>query len=172
MKINWDRWIKRDKGTLLFAGFTLVCAAIAILYIDLTKPEVKKREDLFFIKDIFSDYSWIKYSKGSRLTFRLQHYNNNFQVKADFYSVLDKTSLNSISNGDTVEVSIPAESVKHLNTDGSDLLAFSLQNHYTNCMDYRDTIRKHNSNFIKIAAGVFFLIGSVSVYSGFTSKRK
>ena len=170
MKINWDRWIRRDKWTLLFGGFFMIAISISLLYIDYTKPQVKKKEDLLFIKDAFSDYSWVKYSKGSRLTLRLQHYSNDFQIKADFYSILDKKGLDNISYGDSIEVSIPAESAKDLNIDNA--LIFSLRTDHFTLLDYRDAIKNHNSNLIKIFAVILFLAGVLFVYFGYKSKRR
>ncbi|MDZ4793380.1 MAG: hypothetical protein SGI83_03795, partial [Bacteroidota bacterium] len=113
-------------------------------------------------------------SKGSRLTFRLQNCRDNFQVAADFYSILKKDFKN-ISYGDTVKISIPSVHEKYLNKGKKLLQVFSVEGNQKIYLNYYDSIRKYNSFLMKFIIGLFLIIGVTALYyrhKSFPPKRK
>jgi hypothetical protein len=171
MKINWDRWVKRDRGTLLFCGYAFLASAILFVYLDCTKVKVKSKEDLVFINGPFQNYSWIKYTKGSLLTFKLQNFNARFQIAADFYGILKREEFKNIPYGQNITTAIPKEDEHFLNSNNQ-LLAFSVASGKDTFLSLDDTIRKHNDYTFVIGVGLFILLGFIFIYFGYKSKIK
>ncbi len=172
MKINWDRWVKRDRGSLIFIGFLCLFCAIAFLYIDLTKPEIKDKNDLIFITAPITDFNFYDGNRGIHIyTIRLKNYRSSFQIKADFLSFFKSDEFRTISSGQDVTVAIPRVFEKALNSDKT-LLIYSLTSNNENFLDCAQTIEKHNSNLIKYFSVLATLIGIVFIYFGNKAKDK
>ena len=108
MKINWDRWIKRDSGSLLFLGYTFFFIAAFLLYLDLTKPVINSKNDLLFISGPITDFYFFDGSRGiHNYTLRLKNFKNTFQIEADFLRLFKSDEFRTIRAGQEVTIAIP-----------------------------------------------------------------
>jgi len=172
MKINWDRWVRRDRGTLLFTAFAWFLSAGAFLYLDFSKPTIKSKSDLTFISGSFVNYSWISYTRGSSLIFKLENYTNKFKIKADFFPLLKTEEFKSIPYGKNINISIPKGFEKYLNTNKDPFFVYSISSDQETYLDFNDTIKKHNSPLFSIVSSIFILLGSIFIYLGCRAKVK
>lgn len=145
----------------------LIGSAIAFSWIELSKPKVKRSEDLHFIKGRFRDYDFDKHGgRYTIYTFRLKEYSNSFKIKADFLGGFEKSKFIKLQYGDSLTISITPTDIKFLNTNKSYFFVFSIANNQTTFLDTAYTIKKHNSNILYYAATGLFLAGVVSLYYG------
>lgn len=59
-----------------------------------------------FINAALDGYTWSSYGKGSTLTFKPLKVTTNFQVKADFYSILQQEKMKNLKFNDSITVGI------------------------------------------------------------------
>jgi uncharacterized membrane protein len=159
MKSTNKWWSKIDTSRFIIAGCVIIITGVALFFLGFTKPSIKNKTDLDFINGTFYDYHWIKYNKGSSLTFRLKDYDNNFKIKADFFQILKQTEFKNIPMGEKVIVGIPKGFEKYLNTDKDPFFVYSISSEKENYLDYKKVIMKHNSNFMNIFASILILLG-------------
>ena len=173
MKINWDRWVKRDRGTLLFAGYTLIIAAIIVSTIKFSRAKVKSAEDLHFISAQFKTYEFIDGNKGyHNYQIWLKGYSNAFKISADFLSLFHKTKFINSPSDSSLTLSIAKEDLNILNKNNDYLMIFSLTDSSENYLDLTETIKRYNSNQDYIYFGILFLLGIILLYFGYKSKIK
>jgi hypothetical protein len=166
-------WLaKVNMSRFLVAGCIIIITGLGLLFLEFTKPIIKDKTDLYFITGTFYDYDWIKYSKGSSLTFRLKDYDNNFRIKADFFQILKQTEFKNIPMGEKINVGIPKGFEKYLNIDKEPFFVYSISSEKENYLDYKEVIKKHNSNFMKIFASIFILFGFILLIIRFKLKPK
>lgn len=145
----------------------LIGCAIAFTWIQLTKPKIKRLDDLYFIKGHFRDYDFDKHGgRYTIYTFRLKEYSNSFKIKADFLGGFEKSKFVNLQYGDSLTISISQTDIENLNTNNSYFFVFSIANNQTIFLDTDYTIKKHNSNFIYYAATGFFIVGTISLCYG------
>lgn len=168
MAINWVRFIKRDRGTLLFVGIFFLIAAIVLLFLYFDKVKIKSKDDIAYISGPFEKYSWVSYGgrNGSSLTFKLQNYNNVFKIKADFFSILRRDEFKKIPYGDTLTVGIPKSFMKVLNTQKTPFFVYSIASNRLTYLDLNKVIAKHNSILFIYGAGLFMILGYIFIYFG------
>ena len=174
MAINWDSFVKRDRGSLLFAGISSFIVVFAILFLYFYKEKIKNKEDITFITGPFEEYIWVNLGgrNGSSLTFKLQNYRNRFKIKADFFSILEKEQFKKISNGDTLTIGIPNAFAKYLNTSKDPFFVYSIASGNCIYLSLNEAIAKHNSPLFLFAALVFALCGCIFIYFGRRAKVK
>ncbi len=174
MAINWDRFIKRDRSSLLFGGIMYLLIAAFFLFAYFTREPLNTKNDLVFISGPFEEYRWVDLGgrNGSSLTFALQNYNNRFKIKADFYSILNKDKFLAIPRGDTLTIGIPKSFTKYLNTHKNLFFVYSIASKNCTYLKVEDAIAKHNSPFLLFAAGFFAVGGYASIYLGRRAKIK
>ena len=171
MKINWDRWVNRDRGTLLFVGYAFFVCTIMVSYLDYAKPKIESTNDLIFIPGTFQGYSWIKFSKGSLLTFSLEDFSARFQIAADFYGILKKEKFKNIPQGKKIMVAIKMGDEAYLDSAEDRLLVYGVSSDEDTFLDYKDALNKYNDYTFVIGSGIFILLGSIFLYFGYKSKR-
>ena len=174
MAINWDSFVKRDRGSLLFGGISSFIVAVAMLFLYLNKEKIKSKEDITFISGPFDEYNWVNLGgrNGSSLTFRLQNYRNRFKIKADFFSILEKDQFKKIFHGDTLTIGIPNDFGKYLNTSKDLFFIYSIASRNFIYLSLDAAIAKHNSPLFLFAALVFALCGCIFIYFGRRAKIK
>lgn len=173
MKVNWDRWIKRDRGSLLFLGYASFFLALFLLYLDFTKPVINSKNDLIFISGPITDFTFFDGSRGTHIyTLRLKNFKNTFKIKADFLSFFKKDEFRIIPAEQEVTVAIPKIFENILNTNYESVFIYSLTSNTETYLDYAQAIEKHNSNLLKYFSGAAILIGFVSIYFGNKAKIK
>lgn len=174
MAINWDRYIKRERGSLLFGGIMcLVVAALGLLAY-FTRVPLNTKNDLVFISGPFEEYRWVDLGErgGSSTTLTLQNYDNRFKIKVDFYPILNKDKFLAIPRGDTLTIGIPKSFTKYLNTNKNPFFVYSIASKNCTYLKLEDAIAKHNSPFLLFAAGVFAVCGYAFIYFGRRAKLK
>lgn len=173
MSIDWDRFIRRDRRTLMFAGIISLAASFALLFIYLNREKVKSKNDITFVSGPFDEYSWTGSGgrNGSSLTFRLQNYSNDFTVKADFFSILKSNAFKTISHGDTLTIGISNNSAKYLGSPKDKFLVYSISSAAVNYLDLDKAIAKHNSKLFLVWVALLFLCGCALIYFGFKAKE-
>jgi len=164
MKVDWKKILGTNRSNHLYAGIVSICVAIAIPCIKLSWPIVREKSHLFFIEDTFKDYKWTRAGRGSLLTFRLQNYRDNFQIAADFYSILKRKEFKNISYGDTIIISIPKAHKEYLNTGKRRLRVFSVEGRHDVYLSYNRSIKRYNSPLLIIGAAFFLLLGIGLLY--------
>ena len=174
MTINWDKFVRRDRGSLLFGGILSLASAFAMLFLYFDKEKINSNGDITFISGPFKEYSWVDLGgrNGSSLTLTLQNYSNRFKIKADFFSILQKERFKAISYGDTLTVGIPNSYVKFLNTAKEPFFIYSISSNDLTYLDLKNAITKHNSPLFLFAAGLFGIGGYVFIYFGRKAKVK
>ena len=171
--MNFKQFFYFDKSRLTFAGFLILASAVALAWIELSKPKIKTANDLYFIKGHFRNYNFSK--NGGRYTtytFRLQEFSNSFKIKADFLGGFDIDKFKTIGNGDDLTLSISKDDINNLNTGNSYFFVFSITNNVTPFLAVDYTIAKHNSNIIYYASALSIILGFTSIYFGRQWKRK
>ena len=149
----------------------LIFSAIAILWVDLTKPKIKNLNDLYFIKGHFRDYDFDKH--GGRYTiynFRLKEYSKNLKIKADFLSDFEKGKFMKLQYGDDLVISIAQNDTTCLKNNDGFLFVYSIHNNENIFLDPNFTIKKHNSIFMYYSSSFFIIVGFILIY--FVQKMK
>jgi hypothetical protein len=174
MAINWDKFVRRDSGSLLSAGVLSLAAAIIMLFFYFGKEKIKGKEDITFIRGPFEQYSWINLGggNGSSLTFTLQNYSNRFKIKADFFPILQIDKFKAIPYGNTLTIGIPKGFAKRLNTAKEPFFIYSIASSNFTYLDLNRTIAKHNSPVLLFATGLFAICGYTFIYFGRRAKVK
>ncbi len=174
MTINWDKFVRRDRDTLLFAGVLSLASALAMLFLYFDKVRMKSNDDITLISGTFNEYNWVDLGgrSGSSLTFTLQNYSNRFKVKADFFPILQKEKFTAIPYGDTLTVGIPNSYVKFLNTPKEPFFVYSIASKNLTYLDLKNAITKYNSPLFLFAAGLFGIGGYFFIYFGRRAKVK
>ena len=172
--MNWDNFIRRDSGTLLFSGILSVAISAIILFLYFDRVKVKGEDDITFISGPFDGYSWVDLGgrSGSALTFKLGNYSNRFKIKADFFGILQLNKFKAIPYGDTLIIGIPNAFAKYLNTGKEPFFVYSIASGSTTCLDLSKTIAKHNSPLFLFAAGLFAIGGCAYIFFGRRAKVK
>lgn len=165
--MNFKRLFTIPKDRLTPLGIGLIGCAIAFTWIELTKPKIKSKDDLYFINGHFRDYDFNNRSgRYTIYTFRLKEFSNSFKIGADFLGGFEKSKFINLQYGDSLTISISQTDIENLNTSNSYFFVFSISNNQTVFLDTDYTIKKHNSNFIYYAGIVFFIVGTISLYYG------
>ena len=173
MKINWDRLIKRDRGSLLFLGYGCFLIAIILLYLDFTKPVIKSKDDLLFISGPITDLNFYDGNRGTHIyTIKLKNYTNTFQIKADFLSFFKSEAFRTIPPKQEVTIAIPKKFQKTLNTKYDILFIYSLTSNTETYLDYVQALKQHNSNLLKYFSVLAAVIGIVNIHFGNKAKNK
>lgn len=173
MKINWERWVRLDKGRFLFAGSMLCIASLAFLYTRFSQPKPQTKDDFKIIKGQLKSSNFIKGSRGYRnYTFRLDGYNNAFKIKADFLCYFDATDFQQLENGETLTVGISNEDKNNLNSTSDHLFVYLIRNESKIFLDDKDTIAFQNSMTDYYYFSGLFLLGLTFIYFGFKIKTK
>ena len=174
MAIKWDKFVRRDRGSLLFGGILSLVTAFVLLFIHFYKENINSKDDITLISGQFNEYSWVDLGKrnGSSLTFTLKNYSNRFKIQADFLSILKKDKFKSISYGETLIIGIPNSYVKFLNTEKKPLLVYSIASNNLTYLDLKNTIEKHNSPLILLFSGLIGVGGLIFIYFGKRAKVK
>lgn len=174
MAINWDKFVRRDRGTLLFGGIFNLAFAFVVLFLYFNKVKIKRKDDISFISGLFNEYRWdgLGGRNGSSLTFTLQNYSNRFKIKADFFSILQKEKFKAIPYGEELTVGIPNSYVKFLNTAKEPFFVYSIASGDLTYLDLKSAVSKHNSPLFLLAAGLFAIGGCVFIYFGRRAKVK
>ena len=173
MKINWDRWIKRDRGTLLFVGYSACIFAIALMTIKFSRPKVKNGNDLYFISAPFKDYKFIDGNKGyHNYEIWLKGYSNSFKINADFLSLFNKNKFTSSSSGDSLTISIAKDDFTKLNKGNEYLFIFSIKDASQTYLNPAETVKIYNSSNDYYYFSTLILLGLVLLYFGYKSKIK
>ena len=174
MTIRWDKFVRPDRGKLLFAGILIFASAAAMLFFYFSKETIKSKGDITYINGPFEQFSWINSGKrsGSSLTFQLQNYSNKFKIKADFFTILQKDKFRMIPYGDTLTIGIPNRFVKYLNKPRERFFVYSISSKDFIYLDLNKVISKHNSQLLLFAAGLFLIGGCVLIYFGRKVKQK
>jgi hypothetical protein len=147
MAINWDKFVRRDRGSLLFAGILSLASAVAMLFLYFDKEKIRSKEDITFISGPFEEYNWADLGgrNGSSLTFTLQNYSNRFKIKADFFPILQTDKFKAIPYGATLTIGIPNGFAKYLNTPKEPFFVYSIASNNFTYLDLKDAIAKQNS---------------------------
>ena len=134
---------------MTFGGILLLASAIAICWVELSKPKIKTINDLYFIKGHFRDYDFDKHGgRYAIYTFRLKEFSNSFKIKADFLGGFRINEFKNLISGNDLKVSISKKDLNNLNTNNSYFFVFSIANNDITYLDSDFTIRKHNSSLI------------------------
>lgn len=173
MAINWNKFVRRDRASLLWGGIFFFMGSVALLYFYLDRETIRGKDNITFIKGPFEEYHWIDYGMdGASLTFELQNYNNRFKIKADFFSILQKDKFKSVPRGDTLTIGIPKRFVKYLNTPLQPFFVYSIASKDFTYLDLRETIKINNTPGPLIAALVFVILGYYFIRLGKRAKVK
>ena len=169
MKINLEKYgFIVNAQRLNFAGWLIIITAFIFMCLDLTKPRIKSKSDLTFINGALDGYTWSSYGKGSTLSFKLQKLTTSFQVKADFYSILQQEKMNNLKFNDSLTVGIlnPANHAP----DENYRFIYSITTPTDTLLNYQAVIEKHNSHSMKVMALIFALFGIATIYWGYKKR--
>lgn len=174
MAINWNKFVRRDRGSLLFGGILSFAVAFVMLFLYSEKEKIKSKSDITFITGPFEEYNWVGLGgqQGSSPTFKLGNYNNRFKIEADFFPVLQTDKFKSIPYGDTLTIGIPNSAAKYLNLQRQPFFVYSITSKDFTYLDLKDTIAKYNSPLLLFAAGLFVIGGYAFIYCGRRAKAK
>ena len=174
MAINWDRFVRRDRGSLLFAGIFSLASAVVMLFFYFGKEKIKSKEDLTFISGPFEEYSWVSHGgrNGSSLTFKLQNYSNRFKIKADFFTLLQKDKFKAIPYGDTLTIGIPNSFARFLNKPEDPFFVYAITSNHSTYLNMNEVIAKHNSPLFLFMAGLLAIGGYTFIHFGRKAKVK
>ena len=171
MKINWNRWIKRDRGTLLLAGYVACIAAIVLMTIKSSRPNVKSVDDLYFISAPVSEYKFIDRKRGyHNYEIWLKGYSNPFKINADFLNLFNKDKFTNSLSGDNLTLSIAKENFNKLNKGNEYLSIFSLTDANEIYLNPTETVKKYNSTNDYYYFSSLILLGLILLYFGYNSK--
>jgi hypothetical protein len=171
MIINWNRWIKRDRGTLLFAGYAACIAAIILMTIKISRPNVKSVDDLYFINAPVSDYKFIDGKRGYHsYEISLRGYSNTFKINADFLNLFNKEKFTNSPSRDNLTISIAKEDLNKLNKGNEYLFIFSLANANEIYLKPTETVKKYNNTNDYYYFSSLILLGIILLYFGYNSK--
>jgi hypothetical protein len=171
MAINWNKFVRRDRASLIWTGILFLIGSLGLLYFYFGRERIRSRDDITFITGPFEEYSWIDYGMdGASFTFKLQNYSNRFKIKADFFPILQKDKFKSITHGETLTLGIPNRFVKHLNKPKQPFFVYSIASNDLPYLDLRVTIKVHNTPGPLVAAIVFGILGYYFIHLGRRTK--
>jgi hypothetical protein len=173
VKINWERWVRLDKGRFLFAGSMLCIASFAFLYIRCSQPKPQSKDDFKIIKGQLKNTNFINGFRGRRnYTFELNGYSNSFKIKADFLRYFYATDFQQLENSETLTVGISNEDKNNLNSTSDYLFVYLIRSESKIFLDEKDTIAFQNSMTDYYYFSGLFLLGLTLIYFGYKIKTK
>lgn len=166
--------MKRDSGSLIFAGIFFLISATVVLYFYFSKVNITSKNDIQLISGSFQSYDWVDKGgrNGSSLTFHLTNYNARFKIKADFFSLFKKDSFKRITKGNSLTIGILHNKTKLLNSPQQTLFVYSISSDDFTYLALDDTIKKHNTNLFLFATVFFAVLGALLIYFGHRAKVK
>ena len=173
MKINWDRWIRKDRGTLLFAGYLLCVAGLAMLFIRFNQPKPQDMSDFKLVSGQLYHTNFVDGSKGYHdYRFSLDNCMNSFKINADFLDYFNVSDFKQLNEGDSLTVGISKTDINKLNSTTEYLFVYLIKNSAETFLDSKDTIAfQNNKNEYYYFSGIIVL-GLALIYFGYKSKIK
>ena len=164
--------MRRDSGSLIFAGLFFLISAIVLLYFYFSRDQITSKNDIKLVHGPYEKYDWIDKGgkNGSSLTFHLLGYNATFKIKADFFSVLKKDDFKAIPQRKNLIIGIPNKDTLNLKSHGEIIFVYSIAGDDFTYMSFADTLKKHTTNLLLIAAGFFGIFGALLIYFGRRAK--
>lgn len=173
LKINWDKWIYRDRGTLLFGGYLLCIAGLVMLFIRYKQPKPQSMVDFKLVTGKLYNSSFIDGSKGyHNYTFRLDNCTNSFKIKTAFLDHLNVPDFKQLNEGDSLTVGISTTDTNRLNSTTEYLFVYLIKTNCETFLDSKDTIAFQNSKNEYYYFSGLIALGLAFIYFGYKSKIK
>jgi hypothetical protein len=154
----------RNRKLFLFSGIMLLLTGTVLLYLELTKPVIKNKDDLVFIHGPFRDYKWTGTGKSDYFIFRLQNYSNNFTINLGFLDILKTNDFINIPAGQDITIGIPKSFIKYLNTNKGMFHVYSITSGKEIYLDPKDSIKKYNSIYLEVFSIIVLMLGIGCIY--------
>jgi hypothetical protein len=159
--------MKNRRYLIVTAALAVLSFSAAVIARHWPKQEIKSLGELAVAEGKITSYSFLDDSRGTHLyTIHLSGYQATFQIPADFAEYFAKARFESqIKKGDSLSVSIPAESAGLLISGGS-MPIFAARTKTVTYLDEHYTRSAYNNRYKNNDSKLPGLISSVFLWAG------
>ncbi len=170
MRLPFQRRATGNKFTYFFSGGAVLAIGFVYVFLHLSSPKMTSKKDLQFFDGVLIEHEYYHNSRGVQdCFFRLKGYSDEFAV-GNKIKTFDISGFENLVNGDSLTVGLSKGDFSRLNLGTEEIFIYALSSSNRIFLDYKDSIRKYNSNQVYYICSPLLIFGFLLIYLGCISK--